>query len=91
MSFEKPKTTTSQRGDGSPAQIWAELDLLAAEIFGSSKSAILWAERFEEINGTAASSEESPELEGLKNPAAECVIYSDTTQHNTTQHNAMIQ
>lgn len=93
--FEKPKNQIGQEVYGSPAQIWTELDVLASEFFGSSKSAIEWAERFESLNITAVSSGctcyHNRELEGFKDPAAECVTYSiQHTTHNTT-HNAMMQ
>lgn len=84
MSVEA-KNEIGQKVDGSPAQIWAGLELLAIEIFGSTHSARSFAKRFEEINGTAASSAGVPELPGFESPAAECARF---LTHNTTQHTA---
>ena len=83
-----PKKSIGQEGDGSPAQIWAELDRLASRILGKNKLA--FADRFESLNDTAVSLQRAAKLREFKDPAAECMAYSDTTQHNTTQHNAMM-
>lgn len=84
MAVIEQKNLTSQEVDGSPAQIWTELDCLATEIFGSNNLAF-FAARFEEIN-TAMSSAGVPELPGFKSPIAECEHIPQHSTPHTTHH-----
>lgn len=79
------KKVTSQYRDGSPAQILAETSELARLIFGSIQDARDFAVRYEKMN---ESETVLTGLQGFKSPGFECDAYS--TQHNTTQHNALL-
>lgn len=64
-----PKNVTSQKGDGSPAQIWGELSELASDIFGSIQMCCDWAEKFESLNEAADPTQVGREFMA---PSAEC-------------------
>ena len=68
MSVET-ENRTSQKGDGSPAQIWAELGLLASDIFGTIQMTREWAEIYVSLNETADSMQIGREI---TTPSAEC-------------------
>ena len=90
MARKELQKTNCQEVNGSPAQIQAEELDLEAEIFGLTLPAVEWAAKYEQINGSAIESEGAPDSQGFKSPMAECGVGSHTTQHNTTQHNAVM-
>lgn len=75
------KKTASQMVDGSPAQIWTELSMLAVEIFGSNDAPSEWGAKFVSLNDTA----DSIELDrGIMTPSAECSRDTHTRTHTRT-------